>query len=68
MLKQANIAEIDKSGYTLASAVKAMNADEDSQRLSLCLALRSNPQIALYVVVVNHILKTIGWLNLHPYL
>ena len=34
MLKQANIAEIDKSGYTLASAMKAMNADEDSREVN----------------------------------
>ena len=34
MLKQANTAEIDKSGYTLASTVKAMNADEDSQEVN----------------------------------
>jgi hypothetical protein len=54
MLQQSNnTVEIDKTGYTLAS---------------LCLALQSNLQIALCVVAVNHILKTIGWLNLHPYL
>ena len=34
MLKEANTAEIDKSGYTLASAVKAMNADEDSREVN----------------------------------
>ena len=34
MLKHANIAEIDKSGYTLASAVKAMNGDEDLREVN----------------------------------
>jgi hypothetical protein len=79
MLQQSNnTAEIDKTGYTLASAVKALNSIEDlpdlrevnttGVNLSLCLALQSNLQIALCVVAVNHILKTIGWLNLLPYL
>ena len=34
MLKQANTVDIDKSAYTLASAVKAMNADEDLREIN----------------------------------
>ena len=34
MLKQSNTVEIDKSGYTLASAVEAMNGDEDLREVN----------------------------------
>jgi hypothetical protein len=41
MLKQSNTVEIDKSGYTLASVVEAMNGDEDLREVNTTGVLTS---------------------------
>jgi hypothetical protein len=55
-------------GFSSLGSESRMNTCSTTDVQNVNNEAQSNFQIALCVVAVNHILKTIGWLNLHPYL